>query len=80
MAFFTFVHEFTVTSGMNRDTIHELYELHCPWFFTGATAPFVASTKWFTDVLVSSKVLQVTPHIHELFHCVLGHKHWLSSE
>ena len=35
----TVVHEFTVTNGIDRDTIHELYELHCPWFFTGATAP-----------------------------------------
>ena len=29
------VHELTVTTRIDRDTIHELYELHCPWFFTG---------------------------------------------
>ena len=42
------VYELTVTTGIDRDIVHELYELHCPWFFTGATAPsvvpFTAST------------------------------------
>ena len=33
------VHELTVTTGIDHDTIHELYEFLCPWFFTGAAAP-----------------------------------------
>ena len=31
------VYELTVTTGIDSDIVHELYELHCLWFFTGAT-------------------------------------------
>ena len=83
MAFFTAKAKplFIVTSGIDRDTIHELYELHMflHWCHRSFCGEFHGIHNLFTDVLVSSKVLQVTPHIHELIHCVGIQTHWLSS-
>ena len=61
MAFFTAKAKplYTVTSGIDCDTIHELYELHCPWFFTGVTAPSVFSSR-NPQVVHSAKFFETT--------------------
>ena len=98
------VHETTVTTGIDRVTIHELLlaqrrqiargdepstfertrgrksptratlSLVLHWRHRSLRGPVHRIRKWFADVLMSSQVLQATPHIVGLIPSVLGHE------